>query len=109
MPLWALLARGSFLAAPGHCGRAPGPPPRTPGWLEGLRALWLPHLSKGWQGTESAQSPLPYSSEVAEADCLGQHPQAPELGVERSLPAPPAKQTRSAASRRELPAEARAR
>lgn len=80
MPLWALLARGSFLAAPGHCGRAPGPPPRTPGWLEGLRALWLPHLSKGWQGTEGLRAhrvPFPTPQRLQKRTVLDSTPKPP--------------------------------
>lgn len=60
---------------------------------------------KGWWGTEvmrAHKAPFPTSQQLQSRN-VWTAPPNPELSVGRSLPAPLVKQTRSAASRRELP------
>lgn len=93
---------GSFLTGPARCRRAPGRPPRTPGWLEGLRALRFPHLSRGWQEAEGLRAhKVPFlTPQRFQSPNVWTAPPNPELSGARNLPVPLAKQTRSAANRR---------
>lgn len=102
---------GFSLAALGPYRRAPGWSPRTPCCLEDLRAPRFPHRSGDLaedEGSESAQSPLPYSAAVAESECLGSIPN-PMLGRGTQSSPHPQLSRPAAWPAAELPAEARAR
>lgn len=80
-----------LLAAPRPYRRAPGWSPRTPGWLEGLRAPRLPHRSGDWQRTKgllARRVPFPTPQRL-QSQSVWAAPQAPKHGVDRNLPCTP--------------------